>query len=96
MRRALCIVALAMAAPATVWSQQLLVFPAITDELPGLHGSLWVTNVRLVAPVAGLDHEDDAVFHPLRLGRTRQSADGHYLRVEAKLGQADDLAGLGR
>jgi hypothetical protein len=42
-------VALAVALSATGWSQQLLVFPAITDELPGLHGSLWVTSVRLVA-----------------------------------------------
>jgi hypothetical protein len=42
---------LVLVAAVTGWSQQLLVFPAITDELPGLHGSLWVTNVRLVAPV---------------------------------------------
>lgn len=48
MRGAIGIVALVMAVSATGWSQQLLVFPAITDELPGLHGSLWVTNVRLV------------------------------------------------
>jgi hypothetical protein len=48
MQRTLCIGAIAMAVSATGWSQQLLVFPAVTDELPGLHGSLWVTNVRLV------------------------------------------------
>jgi hypothetical protein len=40
---------LSLLSPALGWSQQLLVFPALTDELPGLHGSLWVTNVRLVA-----------------------------------------------
>jgi hypothetical protein len=49
MRRELCIVVLVLSAAVTGWSQQLLVFPAITDELPGMHGSLWVTNVRLVA-----------------------------------------------
>jgi hypothetical protein len=48
MRRALCILVLVLAVAAAGQSQQLLVFPAITDELPGLHGSLWVTNVRLV------------------------------------------------
>jgi len=48
MQRPLCILVLMLAVAVTGWSQQLLVFPAITDELPGLHGSLWVTNMRLV------------------------------------------------
>jgi len=29
-------------------AQQLLVFPAVTDEVPGLNDSLWVTMVRIV------------------------------------------------
>ena len=48
MRRALCIFVVVLAVAAAGQSQQLLVFPAITDELPGLHGSLWITNMRLV------------------------------------------------
>jgi hypothetical protein len=46
---------LSLLAPGLGWSQQLLVFPAVTDELPGLHGSLWVTNARLVKA----DPDDD-------------------------------------
>jgi hypothetical protein len=42
------VLVLSLVVPAVGWSQQLLVFPVVTDELPGLHGSLWVTNVRLV------------------------------------------------
>ena len=33
---------------AVVCAQQLLVFPAVTDELPGENDSLWVTVVRIV------------------------------------------------
>jgi hypothetical protein len=44
---------------ASGWSQQLLVFPAVTDELPGMHGSLWVTNVRFV--VARQEDQDIVV-----------------------------------
>jgi hypothetical protein len=35
-------------ASSVAWSQQLLVFPAVTDELPGANGSLWVTVVKIV------------------------------------------------
>ena len=48
MRAIIGTLALLLVAPATGWTQQLLVFPAVSDELPGRHGSLWVTNVRLV------------------------------------------------
>jgi len=34
--------------PFVASSQELLVFPAVTDEAPGLHDSLWVTVVRVV------------------------------------------------
>jgi hypothetical protein len=50
---------LALAVPALGWSQQLLVFPAVTDEQPGLHGSLWVTNVRIVK----MNAFDDIAVH---------------------------------
>lgn len=30
------------------WSQQLLVFPAVTDEQPGMNGSLWITTARVI------------------------------------------------
>ena len=56
MKKALVIFGFSLAVSATGWSQQLLVFPAITDDLPGLHGSLWVTNVRFV--VANIEDED--------------------------------------
>ena len=48
MRAIIGILALLLVVPSIGWTQQLLVFPAVSDELPGRHGSLWVTNVRLV------------------------------------------------
>jgi hypothetical protein len=48
------VLVLSLVSPALGWSQQLLVFPAVTDERPGLHGSLWVTNVRFVVA-----HQED-------------------------------------
>jgi hypothetical protein len=50
---------LSLLVPALGWSQQLLVFPVVTDELPGMHGSLWVTNVRFV--VARQEDQDIVV-----------------------------------
>ena len=29
-------------------SQQTIVFPAVTDEVPGLNGSSWVTVIRII------------------------------------------------
>jgi len=56
MRTMMKTLVLVLGVAASGWSQQLLVFPVVTDELPGLHGSLWVTNVRLVA--ASPEYED--------------------------------------
>jgi hypothetical protein len=59
MRANIGTLALALALPASGWAQQLLVLPAVTDEQPGLHGSLWVTNVRIVK----VNAFDDVVVH---------------------------------
>jgi hypothetical protein len=42
---ALCVLALI---PPAAWSQQLIVFPVVSDEVPGEYDSLWVTVVRVV------------------------------------------------
>jgi hypothetical protein len=41
----LCLVALV---PASGWTQQLLVFPVVTDSLPGRYDSEWETLVRMI------------------------------------------------
>ena len=35
-------------------SGEVIVFPAVTDEAPGLHQSLWVTDAQLIAGLATL------------------------------------------
>lgn len=47
MIRRMIIFGVLLAVVTTAWAQQTIVFPAVTDEQPGWHDSLWVTSVRL-------------------------------------------------
>ncbi len=47
MKRNLIVLAVLIAVSSPAWSQETIVFPAVTDEQPGRHDSLWVTSVRL-------------------------------------------------
>jgi hypothetical protein len=48
MRNRVLVVVSLLCACSVASAQQLLVFPAVTDEVPGLNDSLWVTMVRIV------------------------------------------------
>ena len=48
MIRRMIILGLLLAVSTTVWSQQTIVFPAVSDEVEGRNGSLWSTVVRVV------------------------------------------------
>lgn len=47
MTRRLTILGLLLAVSTTGWTQQTIVFPAVSDEVEGRNDSLWVTSVRI-------------------------------------------------